>query len=678
MATDLISVNLLPFETLQQISGHLDYTHRPSLCAFGLASKACRRATLPSLFRKIHLSIQSREALQSDVNALVTALSGTDSVRHVRRLSVKGFLIWNPDRISDQPDEEERKQRLLRAGGVLEVLGDDEPVVHGTFLQHEPVVVSQEEDTAWTPFVDLVKILPHLQELFYDCRNQFPPSLLDALHKFHPQCRLFHLQFRLRSLRWETPDAHEMAVATSPCLHSVAVSHVAWDSEGEFDYNFEATLELVAGLAPNLKEVRMLQRIASPTGQSIRRLALVERQPWRGLPHFVPRRSIGSLTCLSLIGAMSLGPDLFQAWSHHTDWSSLRHLVLGGGIECDHGVNDEALTWMLQNCSIVRLKTLSIRLQRDDDATERPNYTNIAARFFRTLEPLDELSVSGSLEPPTLDAILSQHGRSLKKFTLRPFESSARSGVRHIPMTCAKEHVLQIQAQCPLLQDLAIPVKRTKSDATEVDLYKSLGLFANVQNLLLILDCSDWHVARGLRNLTHDASFGEEDRRFYPHHEDGGGPLRRGHLREAFLNCAVDEALARSIWAVICQNKAGARLQSLKIYTTGGGSFGLNFCWPDVQAVVDHVSRSWLIERSVRDDEDWNFVNIRELGRRAREIRDEELQDEERYIYGESTAASRHSTAQPCTPGDIVRRIWPCSDVGKDWRDVWGSLPLKV
>lgn len=676
MATDRTNFDCLPFETLQQITAHLNYTHRPSLFAFGLASKICRKATLASVFRKIHLSIQSREDLQSDLIALVKILSDADSARYVRHLSIKGFLIWGPD-ISEEPQKEEREQRLLRAGGVLEVLGGDEPVIHGTFFQNEPVEVSRDENMAWAPVVDLVKTLPHLAELVYDCRNQFPPSLLDALHQNHPQCKLFHLQFRLRSLRWEAPDPYEMAIATSPCLHSISVNYVSWDSAGEFDYHHEAMLEVVASLAPKLKEVRMVQLIASPTGQSIRRLALVERQPWRGLPQFVPGRRTGSLTSLSLAGAMSFEPEIFQAWNNCTDWSSLHHLALGGGIECYSGVNEEALTWILENCSLVRLKTLRIRLHRDDDAIERPNYTDVAVRFFKALEPLEELSVSGSLEPQILDAVLCRHGQSLKKLNLRPFESFFPEDGRHIPMVCAEEHVLQIQAQCLVLEDLTIPIKRTKSDACEAAIYRSLGALARVQNLLLILDCSNWEVARSAEISNNNPCFGEEDCRFYPRNEDDHGPLQRGHVRESFLNCAVDETLARSIWATICRNKVGSRLQSLKIYTTGGGSFGLGSCYLDVQAVCDHLSRSWLVERGVRDDEYWDNISVRELGRQAREMRDKELSDEQRYIYREPSAASRHSAADSCSAGDIVRRIWPCGDGNTDWREVWSSLPLQ-
>ncbi|KAJ4420157.1 hypothetical protein N0V82_004499 [Gnomoniopsis sp. IMI 355080] len=119
-----------------------------------------------------------------------------------------------------------------------------------------------------------------------------------------------------------------MAIATSPCLHSVSVQCVSWDSAGEFDYNYEAMLEIVAGLAPNLKEVRMLDRIASPTRESIRRLALTGINAPTGAP-----------------------------------------------------------------------STLRMRLHRDDDKIERPKYTGVAVRFSKALEPLAELSVSGSLEP---------------------------------------------------------------------------------------------------------------------------------------------------------------------------------------------------------------------------------------------------------------------------------------
>lgn len=109
--------------------------------------------------------------------------------------------------------------------GVAEVLGDEEPYLGGDFFPDEAIEVSPEEDGAWAPVVHLIKILARLTKLIYECRNQFPPSLLAALHKHQPQCKLYHLTFRLRSLRSDTPDPHEMAIATSPCLHSIKTIH---------------------------------------------------------------------------------------------------------------------------------------------------------------------------------------------------------------------------------------------------------------------------------------------------------------------------------------------------------------------------------------------------------------------------------------------------------------------
>lgn len=47
---------------------------------------------MPSVFRKIHLRVRNRKALQRDVDSLIEILSRTKSARHVRCLSIKGLL----------------------------------------------------------------------------------------------------------------------------------------------------------------------------------------------------------------------------------------------------------------------------------------------------------------------------------------------------------------------------------------------------------------------------------------------------------------------------------------------------------------------------------------------------------------------------------------------------------
>ena len=671
----------LPRETLQQIAGHVNNTHRPSLYAFGLASDACHSATIPSIFRHIRLTVSSREALQRDVDSLVNALSRTESARHVRCLTIKGFLqLSRKQRIEGYKSGSSDRYSLFESSGVDEILDDEEPYYTAPHVVYdEPVIAkSSEEDLAWLPLVGLIKKLPCLARLVYDCRNQFPPSLLDVLHNDHPQCKLYHLTFRLRTLLWGNPYPYEMALATSPCLYSVKVACGHRDSEGDDDFNQEAMMELVAGLAPNLKEVVVMNLTPENSWRYYRR----PREPWRGLPGFFSGRSIGSLKSLSLLGAADLKKQgLFQNWAKHTDFKNLRHLTLGGGYGCESmGLNDETMEWITQKCSFPGLKTLRIRLTRDDFNIDRPNYANNAIALLEAFEPLDQLSISGPLEPMIVDAILYRHGQTLRKLSLRPFEDEWQpynGRVReNIPMVFTKENVLQIHTLCPALQDLAIPVKRTKSDAIEAEIYKCFGKMKQLKSLFLTLDCSDWWVTRD-PDSRDNASFDAVDREPFP----DSSFLKKGHVREMLMNCAVDERLVRSIWEAIYQSKAGQELESLKVWTTGGGQWGNHDVNCATSSVVKNLSRSWLIERVSRDDED--ILDVRELGRRAREACDQRETDHYKrraeYLRDvKDIVMELRDVADDSMMVGILHRIWPRKTGSKDWREDWSSLPLKV
>jgi hypothetical protein len=243
-------------------------------------------------------------------------------------------------------------------------------------------------------------------------------------------------------------------------------------------------------------------------------------------------------------------------------------------------------------------------------------------------------------------------------------------------MTFKKEHVLQIHAQCPVLQELAISIKRTKSDTLEAEIYKSFGKMGQLKSLFLTLDCSDWRVTRD-PNFRDDASFDAADREI----AKGSGLLKKGHLRETLMNCAVDETLVRSIWETICQSKAGQELESLKLWTTGGGSWGGYLGTWDISEVVNNLSRSWLIERVARNDED--MINVRELGRRVREARDQKVTDlykrrAEYFREKEDIVMELEDIAEDSEVMQVFRRVWPRKKGSKDWREDWSSLILQV
>ncbi|KAF2472671.1 uncharacterized protein BDR25DRAFT_324040 [Lindgomyces ingoldianus] len=620
--------------------------HRPSLFAFSLASKTCHRAATFLIFRKISVMIQDREGLQRDAGRLVEALFRTDSARHVQSITIKGALrlntkktdIYNPD------------TRWLKKSGLAEILDDEELVDSGyRFVVYDEGVIkeSSEEDMAWAPFVSLLEATNGLRDLIYDCQSQLPPSLLRALHEKHPLCRLHHLTFRFRTLLWGVPYPYEMELATSPSLYRVRVICTDQDSDGNFDYNMDAVMELAAGLAPNLKEVSIAE-IVSQLASSRRS---VQKLLWQGLPGFSGEVT-GSLTSLSLYYCGTTA--MLQNWAKHTDFDKLQHLVIGGGHErrtC--GITGETMAWIARNNLFPNLKTLFVNLNRNDDYNEKPHYSENAISFFQAIDSLEELTINGPITPQMIEAVLIHHGPTLKKLSLEPSESMSNTRVRReITMEFTEDRMLQIQALCPVLEKLAITVMRDKSSASETAIYKCFGKMESLRSLFLTLDCANW---RAGRDPTYDPRFEGEDQEVACNHSS---IIKKGNVREALINSAVDEGLARSIWEMITQNKTGKRLERLKLWTRNGGVFPQAAQIMFLDRFAESMGRSWLIERSPRDDTE--EVTVKELKQHARE-------DYEREHLGQVSPVVEQ----------IFHSIWPRKQGSRDWRDDWSSFPLQ-
>lgn len=649
----------LPLEVLQHIAVCVETAYRPSLYAFSLTSKACHKAAVFLVFRQIIITVHDGEGLRRDVDRLIEALSRTDSSRHIRCITIKGALKLNAKKTEGYG----RQTSWLVTTGLDEVLVDEEPVsYHGLYTVYDGGVIekSSEEDMAWAPVVNLLQAKTHLKDLVYDCQSQFPPSLLRALHEQHPQCRLHHLKFRFRTLLWGVPYPYEMELATSPSLYRVKLACAPRDTDGDDDFNLEAMMELTTGLSPNLKEVIILNLLPGRSLRSVR-----PRGSWQGLPGFTGGK-VGSLTSLSLKGVSRLNsPIMLQNWARYTDFTCLQQLTLGGCYDAKtSGLSGETMEWVAQNYSFPRVKKLSVYLTRDDLFHERPHYSEHAVSFFQAFESLEELSIDGPTDSQILDTVLSHHGQTLKKLSFHPFEetftdSNGRDR-RDIPLELTKDSVFQIEVQCPVLEELAIPVKRNMSSAPEAEMYRCFGRMKSLRFLFLILDCSNWRVTR---DSTYNPRFGEEDQK--PLDYNTFPFLKRGDLKETFINCAVDEALARSIWKTISQNKTGRRLERLKLWPTGEGEYGASSGLPHTfSAMAQNLARSWIFERVPRDNEEEAFT-LRELGQHRRIARD---QDNVGYL------AHFHDPKI----WEVLRSIWPSKEGSKDWRDDWSSFPLQV
>jgi hypothetical protein len=166
--------------------------------------------------------------------------------------------------------------------------------------------------------------------------------------------------------------------------------------------------------------------------------------------------------------------------------------------------------------------------------------------------------------------------------------------------------------------------------------------------LFLSLDC--------FNRRPDNSQFDEEDRRpvdscrHYVTKED---------LKQALINHAVDEALARSIWKTISQDKRDRQLESLRLWTTETLSEGIPTMYSH-DTFIKNVSRSWLIERVPRDDQD--DIIVRELGKRGREP---------------EANCVRHSCHESAVE-KIFHEIWPRKEGSKDWQDDWSSFPLQT
>jgi hypothetical protein len=320
------------------------------------------------------------------------------------------------------------------------------------------------------------------------------------------------------------------------------------------------------------------------------------------------------------------------------------------------------MQWIVQTQSFPQLKSLCVQLTRDDAQVERPLYREQAISFFRSFQSLEQLSIDGPIDFQIKDAVLAHHGQTLKKLSLHPFEQIPyppyRGDTQDLPFYFTKDCILQLQAQCPILEELTILVKRNMSKASEADLYRCFGEIINLRTLSLILDCSNWRVTR---DPTYEPDFNEQDRE--PVEAETRLWLKRGELKATFINCAVDEALACSIWKTISQNKTGKPLERLKLWPTGAFEYGTGQSLPMTFTFIElNLTRSWLFERDPRDDtEDFTVT---------------ELQRERRLALEEQFDMFFSGRRQDHGVWEVFHSIWPSRDGSKDFRDDWSSFPL--
>jgi hypothetical protein len=668
----------LPAETLSAICEYLAHSHPRSVLSLALANKHCYCVASAFLYRTIAFKAHCPEQLAQDAQRCEHLLRRDSAFRHVNRFIVHGRfqVTHNPVRggcgedcrgevnhVNQHPLEWQRMPCVKLVGSLYDdeqTLGDLAPIPHHRRTSYQRIYPS---DTCWRPLCRLVETLPALKDFMFACPNQFPPCLLETLHKHLASPRLHICVFALHSLADAELDPHDVALAGSPLLHRLWVRYDdtnGYNVRGIPNYHADAVMDMVTGVAPNLKEVRVLHDYGDDEDEDGN--LLPSPVAWKGFPSMGEegQQMLGSLRFLELDGKnwlddpprRLLSKDDMRRWGKCTDFSVLNALKLR------QLVTREALAFLVERCSFPHL--ISLALCYDDTST--PEGVQLLHAFLCSLPNLRSLELSS----PARKLGAAAFNQALTRLRLPDG-----------PGTAYHEDLPFIVQRCPLIEDLSVTLPRYRGGAPEVRLYRAIGSLPRLRRLELMLDAS---------------STTPETRVFVPQHAVQPGDVDidatclGGYLRgvpwravyNALIDSAVDEKLALAIFRAVSHGKNHAKssgsmaavqpLETLHIRVKGGDR--IVWSWANastmsrprhvLQPYLSNLARSWRVDRDPRDDRR-DVLHAVEVGRKKRLGSDE--------MHQRSWEKGTHIAL-------IFRRIWPEKAEGSHWFDDWESWPL--
>lgn len=632
-------------ELIRRVCDYLDETHPESLLSFARASKTCYAIASGLLFRTIKLTVVDRQRLLQDVQAWETLLVRENGFRHVRRLilhcPIEGEVLSGQHNRYLSLDSCERYSDDLGLRSCRD-LYIQRRVSHDEFKE---VDLTNE---VWETLAHLMKRLTGLADIFWACAVRFPDCLLRTLHADLRRCRLHDYTFDLHFERGSI-SPHAMALAESPCLFSVGELNLAFDALA-WDYTRH-------------QSHRMKEAHIWLPADEVTDFSGVDNNPrWTGTELHRP----GPLEVLHLNRhAPPETPLSFStvSWAIHGDFSALRVLRL------DTVVTN--LEYLPSPSEFPVLETLAFECCR----AARMEYWKTLSKFLSALPRLTALQIKHWSRSMSFVPALNPNLHYLDFSTsMQVFGESLKD-----------DHIHQLADICPELRELIVEIKRSRGNAQEVSLYRAMGRLPRLQNLTLHLDAAppgldstvEYFDPNG-EMISHGTAieswFDAKDARTV----DGPlRPYRQGHVYDALVNSAIDSDLARSIFDVVDEAKAGIKgavlpLERLKIDTSGGEKFQPAGRWsprsPIMLPFLEVLQRRWLVERDVRDDAR-EVVHMTELDGKSRlccwnpRTRDL-IEKREEYKFRDVF--------------DTWQRVWPCEETARGFWESWSSLPLAV
>jgi hypothetical protein len=625
----------LPQLVLDLVCGYLANSERPraDLLAFASASRICRAAAWREQYSQVTIDVDDAQYHQR-LERLECILDEAKSRACVRTLRLG---VRTDNRIEREDDEAFvwlTKSVSISSQSIYP-------------LRYWKPRTGPRPDEFWQPLARFISCL-HLKELVWTWTEQLPRCVLSVLNEQVPTCRLHVHGFDLRSLHQrdtlQNIEETEYILATSPCLYNIVAPYSMYDWSGCTNYNGDATLELSAGLAPNLKHVLVWDNSAVSSGETESRRN--PRLEWRG---FHPQsenewREIpetkGQVQNLAIDAIHAVSGFQLASWECHTDFAVLRSLQLARQIKLDALQN---LADLAERDGLSRLESMNLPAI-SCEFEERIDAESAMTRLCASLNPLSELRI---VRPgiTSFEAILKRHGDSLEVFCVEEFILSAHQ-------------IVQLRELCPRVKRLSIEILRSSGDHIEVDIYRTLGSMRHLESMSLMLRCTESRQYGGPddpRPLTMPSEKKEDQE------------AMKTAIRRVFVNAAVDRSLAQSIFqqvlAAHASTKAGLppRLSSIRFRVGRVPVLNDQIMSPDFQGILAWIGRGWMCRRDPRDTHQSSFT-IEEVDSDTRLCKCKGLEDDIDELCGSEQYA------------DVWKALWP--ETRADWRESWQSILL--
>jgi hypothetical protein len=585
----------LPSEILLQICELLRDTHKASLVSLSETIHKVRKVAAMVLFQRVMLPVQNHDSVGETVRQLCDTLGPISALDHIRTL-----------RLCKHPSSYNKE--------TLRYPWD----WHRSDMASAEVAWTY--DHAYKPVVDLLQRCPILLDLIYELEHQLAPCVLAALHQYRPDCRLHLRTFCVRSLMEPELDKHELALASSPCLRSIWFSYMEPEENDYYASRSQRVVQqVIARLASNVEEVRFrrikLGSRGNPRWQDTE-LPMNKDSPE---PSTRVRRLI--IHSGNVPGSTMVKEEL-ESWYKHVDFSLLHTLVLSSPL-------DHSAQLRLHSCNLSSLRALTFNFIAIG-LTDSP----FARSFITSLPPLSELAIRGIWDLHDMTAVYQRHGASLHKlgFCLRGLPAVERIAAI----------LTEMRDQCPLLTELEINIPRDQGSLTEMAIYNTLTTFPILRRLTLYLGSKNYDLVREQGRMAPYDSF------------DRQRSGRYGDIRRSFIDRAIDEKLAATIFRLISPPDRVRGLKEPNLIGCGiSHPYGTR---SSTYEVISHICRSWKVQRGVRDDRPDEVV-IQEV------------------IADPITERKPAPKDLPSRVEKIFRHIWPGSEDGtSDWRTDWHGI----